>query len=160
VEASVFSGDSDLTIADVVWKWAPDGNPYRRNLTLQAEYFDRDESGTVSVDEGAEVSRYWGAQKGYYVQGVYQFMPRWRAGARYDRLWSKNTGADTDVLDEAGLLADSHDPQRWSVMLDYSRSEYSRWRLQYNRDESRPQTDHQWLLQYVMSLGAHGAHEF
>ena len=45
-------------------------------------------------------------------------------------------------------------------MLDYSNSEFSRLRLQYNRDESQPQIDHQWLLQYTMSLGAHGAHRF
>ena len=160
VEPSAFSGDSDLTIFDFVWKWAPDGNPYRRNFTFQAEYFDRDESGAIAVDDGAEISSYRGAQKGYYVQGVYQFMPRWRAGIRYDRLWSRNNGDNPDVLEEAGLLAQGHDPQRTSLMLDYSRSEYSRIRLQYNRDESGPDIDHQWLLQYIMSLGAHGAHSY
>lgn len=158
VEASVFDGDSDLTIADLVWKWAPQGNAYRRNFTFQAEYFHRDESGVVSVDDGAETSTYDGAQKGYYLQGVYQFRPRWRVGARYDRLWSDNRGADPEVLTEAGLLDDGHTPQRYSLMLDYSRSEFSRIRLQYNRDESGPETDHQWLLQYIMGLGAHGAH--
>lgn len=158
-EPSVFRGDSDLTLADFVWKWAPDGNPYRRNLTLQAEYFERDESGVVTVDEGAETSSYRGAQRGYYLQGVYQFMPRWRVGVRYDRLSSDNSGDAGDVLEEAGLLSD-HDPRRYSLMLDYSRSEYSRWRLQYNRDESRPLADDQWLVQYIMSLGAHGAHSY
>jgi hypothetical protein len=33
--------------------------------------------------------------------------------------------------------------------------------LQYNRDESRADvTDNQWYLQYIMSLGAHGAHTY
>ena len=45
--------------------------------------------------------------------------------------------------------------------LFYLWSEFSRIRAQYDRDESRPQgTDHQLFLQYIMSLGSHGAHEF
>lgn len=157
---SQFSGDSDLNIVDFVWKWAPSGNPYRNNFTLQAEYFDRDERGNLVLSEDSRSSAYDGAQQGFYIQGVYQFIPRWRVGARYDRLWSDNRGADGDVLADAGLLDDGHTPQRYSLMLDYARSEYSRLRLQYNRDESGPVADNQWILQYVMSLGAHGAHSW
>ena len=46
-------------------------------------------------------------------------------------------------------------------MLDYSNSEFSRLRFQVNRDESRlNEKDTQLYLQYIMSLGAHGAHGF
>ena len=45
-------------------------------------------------------------------------------------------------------------------MLDYSNSEFSRVRLQYNKDDSGPETDDQWYVEYLMSLGAHGAHKF
>ena len=46
-------------------------------------------------------------------------------------------------------------------MLDWSGSEFSRVRLQYARDLSRPGApDNQVVLQYIMSLGAHGAHKF
>ncbi len=46
-------------------------------------------------------------------------------------------------------------------MADWSPSEYSRLRLQYARDKSMEGiTEDQWTLQYVMSLGAHGAHAF
>lgn len=158
--ATSFSGTSDVNIVDAVWKWAPNGNAYRRNFTLQAEYFDRDESGVVDLNDGARNSNYSGAQYGYYIQGVYQFMPRWRVGARYDRLHSDNRGADPTVLTDAGLLDDGHDPQRYSLMLDYSHSEFSRIRLQFNRDESQPEADNQLILQYIMSLGAHGAHSY
>ena len=49
----------------------------------------------------------------------------------------------------------------WSLMLDWAPSEFSRLRAQYNRDNSRPGgADDQWSLQYIMSLGAHGAHAF
>jgi hypothetical protein len=45
-------------------------------------------------------------------------------------------------------------------MVDFSNSEISRLRLQWNRDRSRPEADTQVFLQYLMSLGAHGAHRF
>ncbi len=46
-------------------------------------------------------------------------------------------------------------------MLDWSPSEFSRIRLQFARDRSRQgATDNQVFLQYIMSLGAHGAHKF
>jgi hypothetical protein len=46
-------------------------------------------------------------------------------------------------------------------MLDYSSSEFSRVRLQLARDQSRPNViDNQLFLQYIMSLGTHGAHTF
>ncbi len=160
VEPSVFDGDSDLWIADFVWKWAPDGNPTERNFKFQTEYFDRREDGTVAVDDGAEISGYSGEQRGWYAQGVYQFRPRWRIGARYDRLSSTNRGNDPEVLAEAGLLS-THDPSRASAMLDYSRSEFSRLRFQYNQDKSRPgEADDQLSMQYIMSFGAHGGHQF
>jgi hypothetical protein len=47
-------------------------------------------------------------------------------------------------------------------MFDYSPSEFSRFRLQYARDQSRPDgvKDNQLFLQYILSMGAHGAHKF
>jgi hypothetical protein len=34
-------------------------------------------------------------------------------------------------------------------------------RLQYAQDKSMAGiTDNQWIVQYIMSLGAHGAHKF
>jgi hypothetical protein len=40
-------------------------------------------------------------------------------------------------------------------------SEFSRFRLQVAVDKSRAGvTDNQVLLQYIVSLGAHGAHKF
>ena len=59
-----------------------------RNLVLQGEYFYRDESGDVLLQEGIDYALfdYSGSQRGYYLQGIYQFMPRWRIGLRYDRL--------------------------------------------------------------------------
>lgn len=164
VETS-FSGDSDVRILDLVYKWAPNGNPALTNFVLNAEFFDRREEGALVFDpDGAPVgSPYDGRQRGLYIQAIYQFMPRWRAGLRYDRMEE----ADNDIPNNPGgefdgLLDRSYAPQRYSAMVDFSNSEFSRLRLQYNRDESRPgdEEDDQFLLQYVVSIGSHPAHQF
>jgi hypothetical protein len=154
-----FTGESDLTIADFVWKWAKNGNPKDRYYVIQAEYLHRKEDGEVTVvvpSVNDEVGLYHGTQNGYYVQSVYQFRPRWRVGVRYDRL---DAGNSVGVSTATPLLA-ARQPSRVSVMSDFSNSEFSRLRLQFNRDDSRPKTDNQVVFQYLMSLGAHGAHRF
>lgn len=155
-----FGGDSRLVILDLVWKWAPDGNAGSRGLVLQTEYFQRSEDGDIALQHGdhAHHGRYRGSQRGWYGQAVYRFAPRWRAGLRYDRLWSDNRG-DAELLEEAGLK-DGGSLWRASAMIDFATSEFARLRLQYTRDETQAKADDQWLLQYVMSLGAHGAHRF
>ena len=120
-------------IADGVWKWSPNGNATRTNFKVQGEYLRSTRDGQPT-------------QNGWYAQSVYQFMRGWRVGLRTERV-------------DAGTI----DPEQRknSLMLDWSPSEFSRIRLQYAR--SRPfggLTDNQWFLQYMMSLGAHGAHSF
>lgn len=154
----LFTGDVDLTILDVVWKWAPNGNPRERNFKFQAEYLKRDEAGAYDLGSAGTPVAFNAGQKGWYTQAVYQFMPRWRAGMRY-------ACADAGSVDAAfaGTVLDAqeHTPKATSAMLDYSPSEFSRLRVQYTRDESRlSEVDDQWYLQYTMSLGAHGAHTF
>ena len=163
-ETFTFTGDSDVSVLDLVFKWAQDGNPAKRNVVIHAEYFRRDENGTVDFDDGANPTvstAYDGTQDGFYVQGVYQFMPRWRAGLRYDRLKADNA-VTNNPAGEFDTLADPAAAKRTSVMLDFSNSEFSRLRLQYNRDASRPggEKDDQWFVQYVMSIGSHPAHQF
>jgi hypothetical protein len=155
--ATVFTGSSELTIADFVWKWAKNGNPRDRYYVVQAEYLHRNEDGAIEVTLPVVfTSDYSGTQSGFYVQGVYQFRPRWRVGLRYDRLDASNT-VDSFVLTPP---LNDHTPSRESAMVDFSNSEFSRFRVQYNRDDSRVESDDQIILQYTMSLGAHGAHRF
>ncbi len=154
-----FTGNSSVNGIDFVWKWAPQGNPTQTNAKFQAEYFQRREEGDIA--DAVDSSSYNGKQSGWYAQAVYQFMPHWRVGVRYDQLQSDNSGADAAVLAEAGLDVTGYKPSRSSLMLDWSHSEYSRVRLQFNQDKSRADvTDNQVYLQYVMSIGAHGAHQF
>jgi hypothetical protein len=97
------------------------------------------------------------------VQAVYQWMPMWRAGVRYDRL-------DSGTPDYRALVAfpvdygtvDALHPERVSVMLDWNPSEFTRLRAQYDFDDSRdagPQ-DRIFRLQYLFGIGAHGAHKY
>jgi len=157
---SSFDGHSRMLIVDGVWKWAPDGNPQRRNLTLQGEYMRRVESGSLSYDiaSAATSDHFSATQSGWYAQGVYQFMPAWRVGLRYDRL---NIG-DVDAGSNVGnLFVPDHSPTRATLMLEWAPSEFSRVRLQYANDRARYDlTDHQFIVQYQVSLGAHGAHGY
>jgi hypothetical protein len=152
-----FSGSSRMLIADAIYKWAPNGNPTQRNFKLQGEYFRRHETGELASANAA--GSFDSIQSGWYLQGVFQFMPNWRAGLRYDRLSSGTPSIGLGA--EAFPVLAAYAPARSSVMLDYSPSEFSRLRLQLARDQSRPGvTDNQIFLQYIMSLGTHAAHSF
>ncbi len=151
-----FSGDSHLWIADAIWKWAPNGDPTLRNFKLQGEFFWRDEDGDFTPNGGTALP-YSGRQRGWYVQAVYQFMPQWRFGSRIAGLNADDPGA---ALAGGALDPLGHDPRDYSLMLDWSNSEFSRLRLQYTYDKSTRQANNAWTLQYIMSLGAHGAHTY
>jgi hypothetical protein len=138
-------GRSRISIADFIWKYAPEGNPRRTNFKVQGEYF----TGRI---RGAAT------QTGGYLQGVYQFMPEWRLGARYDRLdpRGQDLSAEAPLGESSGFA-----PRRYSLMLDYNPSEFSRIRLQFAQARLRPEiADNQWFVQYILSLGAHGAHKY
>lgn len=154
----LFTGKARIRGIDAVWKWAPNGNSSVTNLKIQAEWFRRTERGTFDPASSGIPLVYDGTQHGWYAQAIYQFMPRWRVGVRHDRLRADAVGS---ALAGTALDNQGHDPKRASAMLDFANSEFSRVRLQYNRDDSRADgADDQWYAQYVMSLGAHGAHAF
>lgn len=153
-----FTGSSEINGVDFVYKWAPQGNTQTSSLVVQAEYFQRDESGEVDVD-GAGTSSLDGTQEGWYLEGVYKFMQQWRVGLRYDELSSDNQGDSQAVLDAADLLSNDK-PKRSSAMLEWSPSEFSRIRFQYNRDQSSRDVDDQFMMQYTQALGSHGAHSY
>jgi hypothetical protein len=157
-----FSGRSKTWMADFVWKWAPNGNAAERNFKFATEVFRRKESGLLDCAHGlcgeGSAGDYLARQSGFYAQGVYQFMPRWRTGYRYDRL---DSGSVDFGANSAFLPVTDYKPTRHSLMLDYSPSEFSRLRLQYAQDKSMEGlSENQWFLQYIHSLGAHGAHSF
>ncbi|TDY03970.1 porin family protein [Thiohalophilus thiocyanatoxydans] len=166
----LLDGEVDMAGIDFVYKWAPNGNSRQTNFKFQAEYFVRDEDGHSEFTEGSDsaTADYTGEQTGFYMQGVYQFMPAWRVGLRYDRLEADNTitnfsGTNIDqeeYLEESGLGSEAKDPERYSVMVDYSPSHFSLLRLQYSELDNGREKNDMLMLQYIMSLGAHGAHRY
>lgn len=168
-ETASFSGNSRTWIADFGWQWASENAPHKTRLQFQGEIFRRSEQGTMRcagapagegiclANAGSDFmeNSFRARQSGGYWQAVYPFMPRWRAGYRYDRL---NPGQ----LNFAPLstAASAYRPRKHSLMVDYSPGEASRLRLQFAQDQSRQGiTDHQLALQYVFILGAHRSHE-
>ena len=163
-----FAGDTRLFGVDFRYTYAPTGNARDRELILQGEYFRRSESGVYTLEEehcepetedgtphdhdichtDSEEFALNGDASGWYAQAVYKFLPQWRVGARYARL-SPPSDAQLD-----------NDISTFSTMLDWTNSEFGRVQLQYNRETFGDVRDNQFILQYVMSLGAHGAHSF
>jgi hypothetical protein len=158
-----FTGKSDTAVADFVWKWAPNGNAHDTNFKVQGEYLWRKETGDLTYDASnalglMSAASYSARQSGWYLQGVYQFMPLWRVGARYDRLDPGNPDYGANA---AYYATTDFNPKRYSVMVDYTPSEFTRWRLQFAQSQTRPDfTDNQVFVQYILTLGAHPAHKY
>jgi hypothetical protein len=164
---NAFSGTSHTWGVDGIMKWAPHGDAVNKQLKLQGEYFHRTEDGQLAFDTaGANViGDYRSGQSGWYAQSVYLFRPRWRVGLRYD---SMESGRPHIGSVSAGLLPRNafpallaNSPDRVTLMVDWSPSEFSRLRAQYAWDDARlDQRDRQFLIQYLYGIGAHGAHKF
>jgi hypothetical protein len=148
-DSALFTGESDLYNLNFVWKWAPNGNPTFANFKLQGEYFWREEDGQLDTES------YSGDQSGWFLQGFWQFKPQWRVGYRYDQV-----RADNKNVTGTALEASNDSTNRNSLIVEWANSEFSRIRLQLNAGQSRLENDNRWVLQYIHSIGAHGAHPF
>jgi hypothetical protein len=155
-------GDSSFWGGDVVYKYNAPKPHGQGDIILQAEYVSRRKDldlvghdlapqlvGNSRVDE----------QDGYYAQAVYGFLPRWRAGVRWDQVGLTNESELPNGTTES--FGASH---RAGVMLDFTPSEFSRIRLQTNQGsyetaEGREDVTEVYV-QWMVSLGAHGAHKF
>ncbi len=150
-DGDLFSGDTELLIGSLTYKWAPNGNRLNRNFTAAGEVFFGNEDGTfngIPVDQD---------RFGWYAQGVYQWMPRWRVGLRYAALGSDDPGAPLagTALNDLGI-----DPFTATALLEVDPSEFSRLRLQFSRDESGFDPNDILTLQYTVIYGVHGAHRY
>lgn len=167
------NGDVQISGVDGVFKWAPTGNPQHQQWVLQAEYFEKDEEAEARLEEHSDagdasiLNQYDGVLSGYYAQIGYRFHPRWRTAIRYEAIEPDNQftvlqsdGIDPDEFLEETELGSDETITRNSIMLEYNHSEFSRIRLQYNHSDWSEDRDDLWLIQYTMSLGSHGAHQY
>lgn len=136
----------NLYLADAVWKWAPDGNNRERQLRVAGEY--------ARVADLNRYARSGDVHSSAYLSAVYRWHPQWEAGLRADRLEVREPHGDHF---HSGRL-DEH-----SVMVAYKPSHFSALRLQWTQQRDRggfAKASNAISLNYVMSLGAHGAHSF
>jgi hypothetical protein len=132
-----------------------------RSITWQSEYLGRVSSGDLALASDGMIHHQSKSQGGFYTQLIGRFdQPgRWRAGARFDLLAQNSLTVDGVGRPLDNLL------QRYTTMLEFSPTEFSRFRLQYAYDRSRylngVQKDvHEVLLQMNIAVGPHGAHSF
>ena len=143
---------------DAFYKWKPanaeGGWPF---VKWQTEAMYRRFEAGRGLDDSFPVSETfndWGA----YSQVVWGFKKGWTAGLRGDYLH----------MDDSPLTDDPDRQSRSRLSLDvtFYPSEFSKIRLQYNRDWLQPThfLDHREVdsvfLQFEFALGAHGAHKF
>ena len=165
-----FAGGNTTWIADFVYRWAPFGNPQAQNFKLQGEMFWNKQSGSMTSnfdcsdnDQCLQGTNFAQNQQGFYTQGIYQFIPKWRVGYRYDRVFNgtNSYGLPSSALTSSQIQS-GWDPYRNTIMMDWANSEYSLIRLQLARDNAfGPGINNNAIyLQYIMSLGAHGSHKY
>ncbi len=154
------AGDADLWGIDLVYKYdAP--KPYGQgDFKFQAEYLRSIKD--LSIRSSAHPEQIGSGRTfttdGLYAQATYGFSPKWRAGLRYDVL-----GLTNEVSGGANRSFGSSD--RWTADVTWNLSEFSQLRAQYAYNDmlSAPDEREQFnafYLQFLMSLGSHGAHEF
>jgi len=140
-----YTGENTLSAA-FVYKWAPQGNYKYRHLTMSGEYFR-----VSGIQQDGEQGRDY--HQGWYLSGAYQFTPTWSAGLRYGEL-------DAVDLEQEQLQK----LKETELSLAWHHSHFSTVRLQYTHQQGTNfdaiSNDNILTLQYVMSLGAHGAHQF
>lgn len=166
--------DGDAWFAGLDWVHKYDGGGFHghRNWQLQAEYYYRVKAFDLRVTPRTDATHpaqalagaYRNRQDGIYLQGIYGIAPRWQIGVRYDGVGLTNRVGE-------------HSPgasHRYTGMLSFAPTEFSRLRLQYAYgdiltadvsnivviNETAREDFHQVFLQFIISLGAHSAHAF
>jgi hypothetical protein len=155
--------NTDIIGGDLTMKYSLDAIRY---LSFQSELMYRVLNGTEYTRDSSNAISSSSLDKhnsGFYAQVV----------AKVDQLWRMGLRCDFLMQNAASLGgADQHMPSnlpRYSAMIEYSPTEFSRLRLQFDRDLSRyDQASGGWsrqpysqvILQANLTIGAHGAHAF
>lgn len=152
-QGTEFRGESTLYGFELTHKWK---HSKGRGLITQSEYFQHVQKGELKGAAGA-VDSLTRVRDGFYVQSVYQ-LDRWRFGARYS---ATNLFKNESIL--AGARTDTDEmPWKATGSIEFSPTEFSLIRFQYNNSKLvySQDTNHEFILQVTMGIGAHAAHSF
>lgn len=151
--------------ADMVYKFSPPNTAYGKGVfTVEGGYVARKKDvdlieSTVPGDTGFIGRAQEDRQDGLYLQSMYGFAPRWRAGLRGETLGITNNNKNYD-----GTTDDAGQSYRGTAMIDWTLTEFSRIRLQgshgrYDFEDGKENVN-EIFLQMIFTMGAHGAHTF
>ncbi len=133
---------------EAVWKWSPGGNLRGQQLRLSAEFA----RASGLSDESTPTDRHMAG----YLSAVYRFTSQWEAGLRLDSLRGLVHDHALEAFTPARL-------QERSLSLAWMPSHASTLRLQWTGQRDRggfAEAGSTLFLQYVVNIGAHGAHAF
>jgi len=139
-------GDGSFHGTELVYEYDSPGAEGHGDFSFTAEYLRRDGSLEVMDHDLQPVligSQKVSVQDGYWLQAIYGFRPRWRAGLRWEQLGLTNRARLPDGSRFA--YAPSY---RIAWVTDYRPSDASRLRFQFARGE------------YELENGREGAWEF
>ncbi|MCL2389265.1 MAG: TonB-dependent receptor, partial [Elusimicrobia bacterium] len=153
----IFTGSSDIFGIDFRYVFSPRGNNRNSEFAFTAEYLFRNERNGIYYNEDNSATANGALTSGFHVQAVYRFMQRYRIGYRFAWLNPASTPAG---FEDSALDADGHRPHMHSIMAEFNTSEFGRFRAQFNHDRTSSRADNQFILQYIITFGAHGAHGF
>lgn len=143
-----FAGASQIYGLDLTLRYFLDSYNF---ISFQTEFLHRNMQGSNYIDNN-RIS-YSSIQSGLYSQLIYRFSQQWRIGIRYDQILANSVLNINETLN------------RYTAMIDFNPSEFSRLRLQFNHDRSNFLNNNlipvnELILQLNMAMGAHGAHQF
>lgn len=146
----------DLWVSDLVWKWAPGGNPQQQQVRLVWEWALARPARTSLGLPAGHAAHSWGL--------VWRFDRNWETGLRHDRLQ-----VHSQALHDGELEVTPGRLRETSLMLAYKPSHQQTWRLQLaSQSAQNPGSEAVFArpagqsvaLQYILSFGAHGAHSY
>lgn len=175
-----WDGDARFYGVDLVYKYDAGRSLGHGNWTLQAEYFLRDididyMSQNFNADGNLEPTTGGGTldvfsgksrQDGAYLQALYGFAPRWNVGLRAEGLGFTNRSLEPDRNNQR--FESFGTSYRYTTQVSFMPTEFSRLRAQlayrdFDHGDHGDDHDHgswEFYLQYQISLGVHGAHDF
>jgi len=158
------SGHQVLWGLDAVYKFTPPRAYGHGALTIEGGYIAREKDIELvahnnPASQGLVGNDLIDNQDGLYLQGIYGFAPRWRAGIRGEVI-----GITNKTTKPSGANERFDESYRATAMVDWTLTEFARLRLQgahgrYDFEDGKESVS-EVFVQAVFSIGAHGAHRF